>query len=100
MQDTAEVEGTTYLLRGDRIMGTKQLNVEFHKINAAPGVIDIAIRYDTKDGRYNFVMEENGLPTTCPMHVFNGILTCVMQAAVAGVIDGYRSEEITECEDG
>jgi predicted subunit of tRNA(5-methylaminomethyl-2-thiouridylate) methyltransferase len=80
-------------------MGTKELHVEFNHIKAAPGVIDIAIRYDTKDGRYNFVMEENGLPTSAPMHVFNGILTCVMQAAVAGVIDGYRSDDIIECTD-
>jgi hypothetical protein len=79
---------------------SKQLIVEFHSLEGAPGVLDIAIRYDTKTGRYNFVMEESGLPTTAPMHVFNGVLTCVMQAAVAGVIDGYRSEDIVDIESG
>lgn len=78
----------------------RQLNVEFHSLDAAPGLLDIAIRYDTKSGRYNFVMEENGLPTTAPMHVFNGILTCVMQAAVAGVIEGYRADDIVDIEYG
>ena len=74
----------------------KQLNIEFNSLNAAPGVLDIAIRYDTKTGRYNTVMEENGLPTSTPMHVFNGILTCIILAAAAGVIDGFRREDIIE----
>ncbi|MCM3746536.1 hypothetical protein M3223_04125 [Paenibacillus pasadenensis] len=70
----------------------KALNVEFHEIEATAGVVDIAIRYDTNTGAYNFLLEENGLPTTLPMHVFNGILINLIQEACRGKIDGYRSE--------
>jgi hypothetical protein len=68
----------------------KALNVEFHEIEAAPGVVDIAIRYDTKTGSYNFVIEETGLPTTLPLHVFNGILFSILNEACKGTIEGYR----------
>lgn len=71
---------------------SKSLNVEFHQLETGEGVVDIAIRYNTKTGSYNFLMEENGLPTTLPMHVFNGILFNLATEACRGVIDGYRSE--------
>lgn len=70
----------------------KSLNVEFHELDAGEGVVDIAIRFDTKSGSYNFVLEENGLPTTLPMHVFNGILFNIQMEACKGYIDGYRPE--------
>lgn len=70
----------------------KQLNVEFHEISAKAGVVDIAIRYDTNSGQYNFLIEENGIPTTLPMHVFNGILFSVLNEACNGSIDGYHVE--------
>lgn len=69
----------------------KKLNVEFHELSSETGVIDIAIRFDTKTGQYNFVIEEQGLPTTLPMHVFNGIMFNVQMDACKGYIQGYRS---------
>lgn len=71
---------------------SKTLTVEFHSVEAGPGVVDMAIRFDTKTGRYNFMIEENGLPTGLPMHVFNGILTNLIQEACRGSIEGYRAE--------
>jgi hypothetical protein len=71
---------------------SKQLNVEFHQLETGEGIVDIAIRYNVKTGSYNFLIEENGLPTTLPMHVFNGILFNLATEASRGVIDGYRSE--------
>jgi hypothetical protein len=70
---------------------SKQLNVEFHSLESGEGVVDIAIRYDTKTGSYNFLIEEKGLPVSLPMHVFNGILMNLVSAC-QGHIDGYRSE--------
>lgn len=71
----------------------KALNVEFHSLDSAPGIVDIAIRYDVKTGSYNFLIEENGLPTTLPSHVFNGILFNLATEASRGVIQGFRPEE-------
>lgn len=71
---------------------SKTLNVEFHQIESGSGIVDLAIRFDTKTGSYNFMVEENGLPTTLPMHIFNGIMFCIMNDACRSVIDGYRSE--------
>lgn len=71
---------------------TKQLNIEFHSLETGEGIVDIAIRYNVNTGSYNFLIEENGLPVTLPMHVFNGILFNLATEACRGVIDGYRSE--------
>lgn len=71
---------------------SKELSVEFHSLDTGEGVIDFAIRYDTKTGAYNFLIEENGLPTTLPMHVFNGILFSIASEACRGHIDGYRGD--------
>jgi hypothetical protein len=71
---------------------SKQLTVEFHELDQGTGVIDLAIRFDTTTGRYNFMIEENGLPTTLPSHIFNGILFNIQMEACRGVIDGYRPE--------
>lgn len=70
----------------------KQLNVEFHELASGTGIVDIAIRYNVKTGSYNFLIEENGLPTTLPMHVFNGILFNLATEASRGMIQGYREE--------
>lgn len=64
----------------------KSLNIEFHELEAAEGVVDIGIRYNTKTGNYNYVIEENGLPVTLPAHVFSGILFNILSV---GVADGY-----------
>lgn len=71
---------------------SKQLSIEFHELAAGEGIVDIAIRFDTKSGSYNFLIEENGLPTTLPMHVFNGIMFNIQMDACRGYIDGYRRE--------
>lgn len=71
---------------------SKQLTVEFHELDQGPGVIDLAIRFDTKTGSYNFMIEENGLPTTLPSHIFNGILFNIQMDACRGVIEGYKSD--------
>lgn len=71
---------------------SKQLNVEFHELEAGEGIVDICIRYDVKTGNHNFLIEENGLPTSLPMHVFNGILFNLASEACRGRIDGYRSD--------
>lgn len=65
---------------------SKALNVEFNSMDADIGVVDIAIRYDTKTGRFNYMMEENGLPTTLPTHVFSGIL---FNIASVGLNEAY-----------
>lgn len=65
---------------------SKNLNIEFHELKSSEGMVDIAIRYDTKTGRYNYMMEENGLPVTLPSHVFSGILFNVLSV---GVAEGY-----------
>jgi hypothetical protein len=51
-------------------------------IPAKDGTIDIAIRYDTVDGHYNWRVEENGLPVSVPQHVMSGIL---MNIIVSGL---------------
>lgn len=71
---------------------SKQLIVDFHSLEQGVGMVDIAIRYDVKTGRYNYLIEENGLPVTLPMHVFNGILFSLATEACRGVINGYSSE--------
>lgn len=68
----------------------KQLNIEFHSMEAGPGVVDIAIRYDTKTGRFNYMLEENGLPTTLPTHIFSGI---IFNIASVGVAEAYGPSE-------
>jgi hypothetical protein len=72
---------------------SKTLNVEFHSLASASGVVDIAIRYNTVTGSYNFLIEENGLPTTLPKHVFNGILINLVNESCGGTIDGHHSDE-------
>lgn len=55
----------------------KTFSVEFESLEADEGVVDFAIRYNTKTGEYNYVIEECGVPVTLPAHVFVGILTIV-----------------------
>lgn len=71
---------------------SRALNVEFHEMDSGAGIVDIAIRYDVKTGSYNFLLEENGLPTTVPMHVFTGILFNLASEATRGVIAGYSPD--------
>lgn len=55
----------------------------FSTIEASEGVVDIAIRYDTESGKYEYGIEENGLPSELPTHVFLGILEAVKYDAMA-----------------
>lgn len=64
-------------------------------LESRPGTVDIALRYDTVTGHYNYRVEECGLPASVPMHVFNGILFSILQQACAGMIQGYRPPEET-----
>lgn len=65
-------------------MSNKKLNVEFHTLESGAGVVDIAIRYDTKTGAYDFLLEESGLPIALPAHVFTGVLFNLASDAARG----------------
>lgn len=57
---------------------SKQLQVNFDDIESGDGVVDIAVRYDTNKGEFEFITEENGLPVELPAHVFVGILSLMI----------------------
>jgi hypothetical protein len=61
----------------NELRGSKEFETEFLNIDSGEGVVDIAIRYDTNTGDYNYCIEESGIPATLPVHVFMGILEAV-----------------------
>lgn len=66
----------------------KGLQVEFNHMESGEGVMDVAVRVNVKTGEFEYVMEENGLPTTVPYIVFAGALQMVLNLAAKNFIDG------------
>lgn len=56
------------------------------------GVVDIHIKFDTKDGGYHLSMEENGLPTQIPLYILVGILNHVAMQSSLYVEDENTGE--------
>lgn len=56
----------------------KTFTTEFD-MESGEGIVDIAIRTNTKNGQWEFAMEENGVPVTLPQHILFGILVGVMK---------------------
>ncbi|WP_433958563.1 hypothetical protein [Cytobacillus horneckiae] len=70
-------------------MAGKQLNVEFESLESKPGTLDVAIRVNVEEGSFEFVIEENGLPTTVPYIHLAGALQLVLNQAAYRYYKGY-----------
>jgi hypothetical protein len=73
-------------------MEDKTLQVEFDTMVKKPGTLDVAVRVDMETGHFEFVIEENGLPTTVPYILFAGALTMVLNQAAYRFYNGYEDE--------
>ncbi|WP_199614660.1 hypothetical protein [Paenibacillus alkalitolerans] len=57
----------------------KKFIAEFDNVDPGEGVLDIAIRLNTKNGDWELYIEENGMPVSVPEHVLVGALGCVIK---------------------
>ncbi|MGP9042121.1 hypothetical protein [Cytobacillus kochii] len=69
-------------------MTGKQFNVEFESLESKPGTLDVAIRVNVEEGTFEFILEENGLPTTAPYIHLAGALQLVLNQATHQYYNG------------